>query len=48
MFKPGGEVTIAMIVAKNVEPIGRIARIMVNGKIFEGMGRVPSKATKQK
>jgi hypothetical protein len=47
MFKPGGEVTITMIVAKNVEPIGRIARNMVNGKTFEGMDRVPSEATKQ-
>ncbi len=47
MFKPGDEVTITMIVAKNGEPIGRIARITVNGKTFEGMGRVPGEATKQ-
>jgi hypothetical protein len=47
MFKPGGEVTITMIVARNVELIGRIARLMVNGKTIEGMGRVPSEATKQ-
>jgi uncharacterized protein DUF6152 len=38
MFKPGDEVTITMIVAKNGEPIGRIGRITVNGKTFEGMG----------
>ena len=46
MFKPGDEVTIVMIVAKNGEPIGRIARITVNGKSFEGMGRVPGEGTK--
>jgi hypothetical protein len=46
MFKPGDEVTIIMIVAKNGEPIGRIARITVNGKTYEGMGRVPGEGTK--
>jgi hypothetical protein len=44
MFKPGDEVTITMIVAKNGEPIGRIT---VNGKTFEGMGRVSGEAAKQ-
>jgi len=47
MFKAGDEVTITMIVAKNGEPIGRIARITVNGKSFDGMGRVPGEGTKQ-
>ena len=47
MFKPGDEVTITMIVAKNGEPIGRIARATVNGKTFQGMGRVPGEDTKQ-
>ena len=47
MFKAGDEVTVTMIVAKNGEPIGRIARITVNGKSFEGMGRVPGEGTKQ-
>ena len=47
MFKPGDEVTISMIVAKNGELAGRIARITVNGKTFEGMGRVPGEAAKQ-
>jgi hypothetical protein len=48
MFKPGDEVHIWMIVAKNGEPVGRIARVIVNGKTFEGMGRVPGEApTKQ-
>jgi hypothetical protein len=47
MFKAGDDVTITMIVAKNGEPIGRIARITVNGKTFEGMGRVPGEGTKQ-
>ena len=46
MFKPGDDVTVTMIVAKNGEPIGRIARIAVNGKTFEGMGRVPGEGTK--
>jgi hypothetical protein len=41
MFKPGDAVTVTMIVAKNGEPVGRIARIVINGKTFEGMGRVP-------
>jgi Family of unknown function (DUF6152) len=41
MFKMGDDVTIWMIVAKNGEPVGRIARIIVNGKTFEGMGRIP-------
>jgi hypothetical protein len=47
MFKAGDDVTITMIVAKNGEPIGRIARITVNGKTFDGMGRVPGENTKQ-
>src|SRR5260370_37516836 len=47
MFKAGDDVTITMIVAKNGEPIGRIARVTVNGKAFEGMGRVPGEGTKQ-
>ncbi|HEV2198416.1 MAG TPA: DUF6152 family protein [Bryobacteraceae bacterium] len=41
MLKPGDAVTITMIVAKNGEPVGRIARLVVGGKTFEGMGRVP-------
>jgi hypothetical protein len=47
MFKPGDEVTITMIVAKNGEPVGRIARITLNGKSFDGMGRVPGEQSKQ-
>ena len=47
MFKAGDEVTLTMIVAKNAEPVGRIARITINGKTFEGMGRVPGEAAKQ-
>src|SRR5258708_35384082 len=34
MFKPGDAVTITMIVAKNGEPVGRIARIVVRGETF--------------
>ena len=45
MFKAGDDVTIWMIVAKNGEPVGRIARIIVNGKTFEGMGRVPGEVS---
>jgi len=41
MFKMGDDVTISMVVAKNGEPVGRIARVVINGKTFEGMGRVP-------
>jgi hypothetical protein len=44
MFKPGDEVKIWMIVAKNGEPVGRIARVTVSGKTYEGMGRVPGEA----
>jgi hypothetical protein len=41
MFKPGDEATLWMIVAKNGEPVGRIVRVNINGKTFEGFGRVP-------
>jgi len=44
MFKPGDEVKLWMIVAKNGEPVGRIARVTVSGKTYEGMGRVPGEA----
>jgi hypothetical protein len=47
MFKPGDEVTIIMIVAKNGEPVGRIARVTVNGKTYEGMGAVPGESAKR-
>jgi hypothetical protein len=36
-----------MIVAKNGEPVGRIARITVNGKTYEGMGAVPGESAKR-
>jgi hypothetical protein len=41
MFKAGDEVTVTMITAKNGEPIGRIARVTLNGKTYGGMGQVP-------
>ena len=41
MFKAGDEVNLWMIAAKNGEPVGRIARAAINGKTYEGMGRVP-------
>jgi len=48
MFKPGDEATLWMIVAKNGEPVGRIVRVVVGGKQYEGFGRVPGEApTKQ-
>jgi Family of unknown function (DUF6152) len=48
MFKVGDEVDIAMIAAKNGEPIGRIARVTVNGKSYDGMGRVPGESASKK
>jgi hypothetical protein len=45
MFKPGDSVELYMVVAKNGEPIGRIARVMINGKAYEGMGRFPGEAS---
>lgn len=45
MFKPGDEGKFWMIVAKNGEPVGRIVRVMVNDKTYEGFGRVPGEAT---
>lgn len=47
MFKPGDEVNVIMVAAKNGERIARIARITVNGKTYEGFGRVPGEGTKQ-
>jgi hypothetical protein len=47
MFKPGDEVTLTMIVAKSGEPIGRIARVIVNGKAYPGFAKVPGEDTKQ-
>jgi hypothetical protein len=44
MFKAGDEVMVTMIAAKNGEPIGRIARVTVNGKTYQGMGGVPGEA----
>jgi hypothetical protein len=44
MFKAGDEVTITMIAAKNGQPVGRIARVIVNGKTYSGMGQVPGEA----
>jgi hypothetical protein len=41
MFKAGTTAHLWMIVAKNGEPVGRIVRVMVDGKTFEGFGRVP-------
>jgi hypothetical protein len=45
MCKSGDEVTVWMIVAKNGEPIGRISRVTVSGKTYEGMGRLPADAS---
>ena len=43
MFKAGDEVTVTMVAAKNGEPIGRIARITVNGKTYQGRARCQEK-----
>jgi hypothetical protein len=45
MFKMGDDVTIWMVVAKNGEPVGRIARVVINGKTYEGMGRIPGETS---
>jgi len=47
MLKPGDVVTVTMIVAKNGEPVGRIARLVVGGKTYEGMGRVPGEGAEK-
>src|SRR5258708_37048616 len=44
MFKAGDEVNIWMIAAKNGEPVGRIARVAINGKTLDGMGSVTGEA----
>lgn len=47
MFKPGDEVVITMLVAKNGEPIGRIGRVTVNGKTYPGFAKLPGDDSKQ-
>ena len=42
MFKPGDEVTVTLVPAKNGQPIGRIAQVVVNGKTYVGMGPAPA------
>ena len=43
MFKPGDQVTLTLVPAKNGEPIGRIVEVTVNGKKYTGMGvRLPA------
>jgi hypothetical protein len=44
MFKPGDQITITIIPAKNGEPIGRITEVVLNGKTYAGMGGPPSGA----
>ncbi len=39
LLKPGDEVEVTMIPAKNGEPLGRISRVVFNGKTYgSGMG----------
>jgi Family of unknown function (DUF6152) len=44
MFMPGDEVTVTMFVAKNGQPIGRIAKVVVNGKTYTSVGQPPPPA----
>ena len=44
MFMPGDEVAVTMFVAKNGQPIGRIARVVVNGKTYTSVGQPPPPA----
>jgi len=41
MFKPGDQVKLWLIAAKNGEPVARIGRVEIDGKRYEGFGRVP-------
>ena len=41
MFKPGDEVSLTLVPAKNGEPIGRIVEVILNGKKYTGMGVRP-------
>jgi len=41
MFKVGDSVKLWLIAAKNGEPVARIARVEIDGKRYEGFGRVP-------
>lgn len=38
MFKPGDNVTVTVVPAKNGQPIGEIAQIVINGQTFKGVG----------
>lgn len=44
MFKVGDEITITVLAAKNGEPVGRILRVTVNGRTYEGLGRPASES----
>ena len=33
-FKPGDEITVSMIAAKNGRPLGRIQQVMLNGQVL--------------
>ena len=48
MFKPGDEVTLTLVPAKNGEPIGRIVEVILNGKKYTGMGARPPVAEEKK
>ncbi len=38
MFKTGDSVTVTVVPAKNGQPIGEIAQIVINGQTYKGMG----------
>ena len=48
MFKPGDEVTLTLVPAKNGQPIGRIVEVILNGKKYTGMGGRPPAAEESK
>ena len=48
MFKPGDEVTLTLVPAKNGQPIGRIVEVILNGKKYTGMGVRPPAAEENK
>ena len=41
MFKEGDEVTVTMMAAKDGTPIGRVLKVVVNGKTYNANGAPP-------
>ena len=47
MFKPGDQVTLTLVQAKNGQPIGRILEVVLNGKTYAGFGLRPPTNSKE-